>query len=141
MKLRKKLALYENLHKFALHKYTRMPFPAHRTKAEIAQLVEHQLPKLRAAGSNPVFRSTESADVRRTSADLSYSRCRACSSTWNMTSPGRSYPADSVESAPLAKGTGSRRFASKSLSVELARTPGNMTSPGPTRVYSKDDNA
>ena len=25
--------------------------------AEIAQLVEHQLPKLRAAGSNPVFRS------------------------------------------------------------------------------------
>ena len=27
------------------------------TIAEIAQLVEHQLPKLRAAGSNPVFRS------------------------------------------------------------------------------------
>ena len=27
------------------------------TLAEIAQLVEHQLPKLRAAGSNPVFRS------------------------------------------------------------------------------------
>ena len=25
--------------------------------AEIAQLVEHQLPKLRVAGSNPVFRS------------------------------------------------------------------------------------
>ena len=25
--------------------------------AEIAQLVEHQLPKLRAAGSSPVFRS------------------------------------------------------------------------------------
>ena len=37
-------------------------------QAEIAQLVEHQLPKLRAAGSNPVFRSTEAADVRRTSA-------------------------------------------------------------------------
>ena len=28
-----------------------------QTLAEIAQLVEHQLPKLRAAGSNPVFRS------------------------------------------------------------------------------------
>ena len=27
--------------------------------AEIAQLVEHQLPKLRVAGSNPVFRSKE----------------------------------------------------------------------------------
>lgn len=26
-------------------------------KAEIAQLVEHQFPKLKAAGSNPVFRS------------------------------------------------------------------------------------
>ena len=25
--------------------------------AEVAQLVEHQLPKLRVAGSNPVFRS------------------------------------------------------------------------------------
>jgi hypothetical protein len=25
--------------------------------AEIAQLVEHQFPKLKAAGSNPVFRS------------------------------------------------------------------------------------
>ena len=32
--------------KFALNK-----------KAEIAQLVEHQFPKLKAAGSNPVFRS------------------------------------------------------------------------------------
>ena len=29
------------------------------TFAEIAQLVEHQLPKLRAAGSNPVFRSSK----------------------------------------------------------------------------------
>ena len=27
------------------------------SKAEIAQLVEHQFPKLKAAGSNPVFRS------------------------------------------------------------------------------------
>lgn len=27
------------------------------TQAEIAQLVEHQFPKLKAAGSNPVFRS------------------------------------------------------------------------------------
>ena len=27
--------------------------------AEIAQSVEHQLPKLRAAGSNPVFRSNQ----------------------------------------------------------------------------------
>jgi hypothetical protein len=27
------------------------------TKAEVAQLVEHQLPKLRVAGSSPVFRS------------------------------------------------------------------------------------
>jgi hypothetical protein len=27
-------------------------------QAEIAQLVEHQFPKLKAAGSNPVFRST-----------------------------------------------------------------------------------
>ena len=27
------------------------------TKAEVAQLVEHQLPKLRVEGSNPVFRS------------------------------------------------------------------------------------
>ena len=26
-------------------------------KAEVAQLVEHQLPKLRVAGSSPVFRS------------------------------------------------------------------------------------
>ena len=31
--------------------------------AEIAQLVEHQLPKLRAAGSNPVFRSLENQIV------------------------------------------------------------------------------
>ncbi len=29
----------------------------HRYSAEIAQSVEHQLPKLRVAGSNPVFRS------------------------------------------------------------------------------------
>jgi hypothetical protein len=27
-------------------------------KAKIAQLVEHQFPKLKVAGSNPVFRST-----------------------------------------------------------------------------------
>ena len=33
------------------------------TIAEIAQLVEHQLPKLRAAGSNPVFRSLENQIV------------------------------------------------------------------------------
>ncbi len=29
----------------------------HTHLAEVAQLVEHQLPKLRVAGSNPVFRS------------------------------------------------------------------------------------
>jgi hypothetical protein len=29
--------------------------------AEVAQLVEHQLPKLRVAGSNPVFRSKKAA--------------------------------------------------------------------------------
>ena len=39
-------------------------------QAEIAQLVEHQLPKLRVAGSNPVFRSTKAVDVRRTSTVL-----------------------------------------------------------------------
>ena len=38
-------------------------FATAKTQAEIAQLVEHQLPKLRAAGSNPVFRSTKAADV------------------------------------------------------------------------------
>ena len=38
-------------------------FVSAKTQAEIAQLVEHQLPKLRAAGSNPVFRSTKAADV------------------------------------------------------------------------------
>jgi len=37
-------------------------FAAHRyfytsKQAEVAQLVEHQLPKLRAVGSNPIFRS------------------------------------------------------------------------------------
>ena len=31
--------------------------------AEVAQLVEHQLPKLRVAGSSPVFRSTENQIV------------------------------------------------------------------------------
>ena len=31
-----------------------------KTSAEVAQLVEHQLPKLRVAGSNPVFRSKRS---------------------------------------------------------------------------------
>ena len=31
-----------------------------KTSAEVAQLVEHQLPKLRVAGSSPVFRSTKS---------------------------------------------------------------------------------
>ena len=30
-----------------------------KTSAEVAQLVEHQLPKLRVAGSSPVFRSTK----------------------------------------------------------------------------------
>lgn len=30
-----------------------------KLKAEIAQSVEHQFPKLKAAGSNPVFRSFE----------------------------------------------------------------------------------
>ena len=30
-----------------------------KTSAEVAQLVEHQLPKLRVAGSSPVFRSFE----------------------------------------------------------------------------------
>ena len=39
-------------------------------QAEIAQLVEHQLPKLRAAGSTPVFRSTKAVDVLRTSTVL-----------------------------------------------------------------------
>ena len=31
--------------------------------AEVAQLVEHQLPKLRVAGSSPVFRSSENQAV------------------------------------------------------------------------------
>ena len=31
--------------------------------AEVAQLVEHQLPKLRVAGSSPVFRSDENQVV------------------------------------------------------------------------------
>ena len=31
--------------------------------AEVAQLVEHQLPKLRVAGSSPVFRSVENQIV------------------------------------------------------------------------------
>ncbi len=30
--------------------------------AEVAQLAEHQLPKLRVAGSNPVFRSGKGVD-------------------------------------------------------------------------------
>lgn len=30
------------------------------SSAEVAQLVEHQLPKLRVAGPNPVFRSLKS---------------------------------------------------------------------------------
>ena len=34
-----------------------------KTSAEVAQLVEHQLPKLRVAGSNPVFRSYENQVV------------------------------------------------------------------------------
>ena len=34
-----------------------------KTSAEVAQLVEHQLPKLRVAGSNPVFRSLENQAV------------------------------------------------------------------------------
>ena len=34
-----------------------------KTSAEVAQLVEHQLPKLRVAGSNPVFRSLENQVV------------------------------------------------------------------------------
>ena len=33
-----------------------------KTSAEVAQLVEHQLPKLRGAGSNPVCRSKENSD-------------------------------------------------------------------------------
>lgn len=33
-----------------------------RSVAEVAQLVEHQLPKLRVAGSSPVFRSRGEAD-------------------------------------------------------------------------------
>ena len=37
--------------------------------AEIAQLVEHQLPKLRAAGSNPVFRSKITTRMRHRSCD------------------------------------------------------------------------
>ena len=34
-----------------------------KTSAEVAQLVEHQLPKLRVAGSSPVFRSYENQVV------------------------------------------------------------------------------
>ena len=34
-----------------------------KTSAEVAQLVEHQLPKLRVAGSSPVFRSPENQAV------------------------------------------------------------------------------
>ena len=34
-----------------------------KTSEEVAQLVEHQLPKLRVAGSNPVFRSYENQVV------------------------------------------------------------------------------
>ena len=34
-----------------------------KTSAEVAQLVEHQLPKLRVAGSNPVFRFLENQAV------------------------------------------------------------------------------
>ena len=34
-----------------------------KTSAEVAQLVEHQLPKLRVAGLSPVFRSPENQAV------------------------------------------------------------------------------
>ncbi len=33
--------------------------------AEVAQLVEHQLPKLRVAGSSPVFRSNDRSEVKQ----------------------------------------------------------------------------
>ena len=36
--------------------------PQTRNNGAIAQLVEHQLPKLRVAGSNPVCRSKENSD-------------------------------------------------------------------------------
>src|SRR5256885_14331520 len=35
-----------------------------RRRAGVAQLVEHQLPKLRVAGSNPVARSSKTSDYR-----------------------------------------------------------------------------
>ena len=45
-----------------LKKYS--TFASQIKNAEVAQLVEHQLPKLRVEGSNPFFRSTKSATYR-----------------------------------------------------------------------------
>lgn len=47
------------------------------TFAEVAQLVEHQLPKLRVAGSSPVFRSKKREGILE-GGWLSLFFCRSC---------------------------------------------------------------
>ncbi len=43
--------------------------------AEVAQLVEHQLPKLRVAGSNPVFRSVNQSVTVLVAGCFCFSEC------------------------------------------------------------------
>ena len=77
-------------------------------------MVEHQLPKLRAAGSNPVFRSKPQQDeasqcdaffCTRTSWDVHIPRWKSIKKA-RAASAALPHPATSFESAPAASGTG-----------------------------------
>ena len=60
-------------------------FKSMETKfAEVAQLVEHQLPKLRVAGSSPVFRSSENQAVTTKVAAFFLYICRKHVRYWGL---------------------------------------------------------
>ena len=76
--------------------------------AEIAQLVEHQLPKLRAAGSNPVFRSKADRMMQIIRFFCAMTdRCKPClHKGWNGAKKGCAQHNGLLLEAPAASGTG-----------------------------------
>ena len=102
--------------------------------AEIAQSVEHQLPKLRAAGSNPVFRSRNSTDEGIAPAVpffMHWNSRKFTSREWKGIKKERAalllcpHPAHFLESAPAASGKGMPE--AKSRNARSCRRPNPAT--------------
>ena len=108
------------------------------TIAEIAQLVEHQLPKLRAAGSNPVFRSKAN---RRMMQIIRFfvpgqDRCKlVCIRDWMGNKKGCAQHNGLLSGAPAASARECRRPNPVRASIPEAKprlTPGIQEVPCPT---------